>query len=426
MNPEDICCSEYRNLSRRQFINTSSRAALFLASAPSWLPKVAFATTPGIQRDVIISVYLRGGSDGLTMCVPYADPDYYAARPTLAIQPPGPDPGDAIDLDGFFGFPPAMAGLVEAFQNGDLAIVHATGSVDPSRSHFDAQRYMEVGKPADPEVNSGWLARHLLTVPPMSDSPLRGISLSYGMQATLSGAPKSIPIPNLDAFGLTGNNSTMQSRKSWLDEAYAWADVALSAAANDTQRAIDLLEQINFANYQPAGGAVYPSNSFGVGMKSVAALLKADVGVEAVHLDLGGWDTHAAQGVLSGAMASLMQTLSSTLGAFHADMFATSNTNFIVVVVSEFGRVVAQNGSEGTDHGHGNCMMLLGGGVNGGTVYRDWPGLAMEQRFQERDLAITIDHRDILAEVVAKRLANPNLPVVFPDYVPTFRGVVEG
>ncbi len=422
-------CREYQELSRRQFLGTAGGAAAMIASAPVWLPRVVFASEYCSNRDVIVSIYLRGGSDGLTMCVPYADGNYYAARSTLAVPPPSKtNPFSAIDLDGFFGLAPAMEPLLDAYAAGHLLVVHATGSTDPSRSHFDAQRYMEVGKPADPTVYTGWLGRHLLTAPPMKpDSVLRGVGLATGLQRTLIGAPQTLPIPDLDNFGLTGPAGTTAARLDALGDMYALVSDPLKAAAETTQHTIDVLNQIDFANYQPGGGAVYPADSaFAYSLKSTAALIKAEVGVEAVAIDLGGWDTHDNQGSTQGTMADLMTNLSTGLAAFHADINSGQPRNVIVVIMSEFGRRVAENGSGGSDHGHGNCMLLLGEKVRGGRVLTQWPGLAPDQLFQGRDLEVTIDFRDVLAEVVARRLGNPNLGYVFPDYTPTFRGVVDG
>jgi uncharacterized protein (DUF1501 family) len=422
-------CSEYRGLSRRGFLYGAGKAAILGSTLPAWLPKVVLAQDFSSSRDVMISIYLRGGADGLTMCVPFGDPNYYRWRTQLGVAPPdSSDPNKAINLDGFFGLPPALAPLMEAFQDGSLLIAHATGSTDPSRSHFDAQRFMEVGKPRDPNLGSGWLGRHLATTPPVNqNAPLRAVGLNYGLQQTLKGGPKALPIPDLDRFGFTGNAGTLPQRSQWLQQRYEQTGDPLKSNARHTQATIDLLDRIDFANYVPAGGAVYPNDSFrfGYAMKSVAALIRADVGVEAVHLDLGGWDTHAAQGVFSGTMANLMDALAKALAALHKDLFAANRRDFTVAVLSEFGRVVAENGSGGTDHGHGNSAMFLGGNVRGGRVLANWPGLARDQLHDGQDLRVTIDYRDLLAEIVQKRLGNSNLGVVFPDYTPTFRGIVN-
>lgn len=426
MSTHDACaCNEYNELSRRHFLGTTGGVAL-AALLPTWLPRVAYAEDDCSTRDVIISIYLRGGLDGLSMAPPFLEPDYYASRPTLAVPPPDAgNPNAALNLDGFFGFAPSMAGLMPAYQAGELLVVHATGSTDPSRSHFDAQRYMEVGKPADPEIFTGWLGRHLLSSTPISQAAvLRAVGIATGLQRTLVGGPATLPIPDLDKFGLGGSSSTAQKRLDALNDMYQWVQDPLKAAADTTQLTVDLLDQINFAGYVPKGGASYPSGGFGTALKSSAALIKAQVGVEAIAIDLGGWDLHAALGIFDGSMASLMTTLSQGLGALHADLHGDA-PNVTVVCMSEFGRRLKENGSFGTDHGHGNVMLLMGEHVQGGRVLSEWPGLAPEQLFEGKDLEVTIDFRDVLGEVVARRLGNQNLGYVFPDYTPTFRGVVQ-
>ncbi len=422
---QDCGCQEYMELSRRQFIAGTGAAAAAL-SVPAWLPKVAFAQSFSSTRDVMVSIFLRGAADGLTICVPHGEQAYYDARPNF-LAVPRPDSGDenrAIDLDGFFGFPQPLGVLMDAYNDGDLLVVHASGLPDPSRSHFDKQRWMEVGKPRDTTLTGGWLGRHLASVPPKDPEALvRGIGVGFGLQKTLQGGPNTLPVPDMGDYGLRGNPETEQERQDWIAAAYANAEQQLRDAANNAIATIGLLESIDFANYQPSGGATYPNTPFGFSMKSTAALLKADVGVEAIHMDKGGWDTHNNQGVFDGAMFNLMTDLAGAISAFHTDMFTDDRSDFTLVCMSEFGRVVQENGSQGCDHGHGNAMLVLGGSIAGGRVLTEWPGLEPEQRFQGRDLQVTIDYRDILAEIVQNRLDNPNLDIVFPDYTPTFRGV---
>jgi uncharacterized protein (DUF1501 family) len=425
-------CAEYLELSRRQFMAASGLtglAAAAAAAAPAWLPRVVFAKDyRSTQRDVIISIYQRGASDGLTLCVPYADNDYYAARPNISI--PRPDSGQTVrltDLDGFFGLPPAMTSLLPAYQAGQLLFIHACGSTDPSRSHFDAQRFMEVGKPNDPSLLTGWLGRHLANIPPMNaGAVLRGVGISTGLMRTLVGAPATLPIPNLSGFDLGGASGTRAARRTALEDMYGPIADPLHAAAVTTFQTIDALAGISFSTYTPSGGANYGTSSFGLSMKSVAALLKAQIGVEAVAIDIGGWDLHSNLGPTTGAMATLMTQLSQVLAAFQTDMTnGATQPSYVCVVMSEFGRRVAENGSLGNDHGHGNCMMVMGTGVLGGRVLRQWPGLAPAQLYQGLDLQVTIDYRDLLAEICARRLGAPDLSVIFPGYTPTFRNIVN-
>lgn len=420
-------CREYRDLSRRQFILNTAGAAALTAALPAWLPQVSFASEYSANRDVILSVFLRGGADGLTMVPPFGEDIYYQWRPSIAI--PRPDSGQqyaALDLDGFFGLAQAMGGLYDAFQAGHLLVVHGTGSVDPSRSHFDAQRYMEVGKPSDPSVTTGWLGRHLASVPPYkSDAPLRALGVADGLARVLQGGPLTLPIPTPGTFDLAGATGTIPERRQRLERLYGGVSDPIYSSANNTLNTIDVLKQIDFANYMPGGGAVYPGNAFGNAIKSAAALVKAEVGVEAIHVDLGGWDYHNNMNPFVNGMAALMATLSNALGAFHTDIFSGTVTNVVVVVMSEFGRRVLENGSKGADHGHGNAMFVMGESIDGGRVLSNWPGLQQNQLFSGQDLQVTVDHRDILAEIVQKRLGNDNLPFVFPDYAPKFQGVVK-
>jgi uncharacterized protein (DUF1501 family) len=359
----------------------------------------------------------------------HRDPHAYTGRPTIAI--PRPDATAAnrgIALNNQFAFPQAMAGLMPAYQTGDLLVVHATGSIDPSRSHFDAQRFIEVGKPRDPNVVTGWLGRHLASSQPMrSDAPLRALGLSSGLQKTLVGAPKTLPVPDPANFNISGSAGTRTARTAWLREDYTNSAEPVRSSALDALNTIELLRLINFAGYAPANGAVYPNNSFGRGMRSTAALIKSDIGVEAIQIDLGGWDTHSNQDPLAGSMFNSMQTLSNSLAAFYADVMVSGFAQKVtVVVISEFGRNARQNGSAGTDHGRGNCMFVMGRNITGGRVLLNtWPGLARENLENGQDLRVTLDHRDILTEIVRNRLGNPNVNVVFPDYTPKVWGITK-
>jgi len=424
--PDRHACAEYNDLSRREFLARTTAAAVVLAS-PAWLPQVAYAQTEDTSRDIIVSIFLRGGADGMSLVVPYAEDAYYTLRPTLAVpRPDSTSANKAIDLNGFFGLPPAMASLLPAYQAGQLLVVHATGSTDPSRSHFDAQAFMEIGVPGARDIETGWLGRHLASKPPMKPgAALRGLAFNYGMPLMLAGAPDTLPIPNPASFALSGSSSTAAARLAWLGTSFAGELDPLKSSALNTQRTITELATIGISTYQPSGGAVYPTSSFGTALRSTAALIRADVGVEAVQIDVGGWDTHSAQGPLTGSMSTTMRTLADAIAPFHADMPAASRLGRLtVVVMSEFGRKAAENASQGTDHGHGNVMFVLGGSAIGGRVLTQWPGMSAAQLYQGQDLQVTIDYRDILSEIVSRRLGNTRLDLVFPDFTPTFRGAV--
>jgi uncharacterized protein (DUF1501 family) len=417
-------CNEYRDLSRRSFLGLSAASAL-VAATPAWLPRVAFAhSRAAVARDVLVSIFLRGGADGLSMCVPFGDPNYYLARPNIAIAPP--DSGDqfaATNLDGFFGLPPAMTPLLDAFTSGHLLFVHAAGSPDESRSHFDATRFMEVGKARDTQLFTGWLGRHIMATPPLDEEAVvRAIGISPGLQRRLFGAPKSLPFPDLNDTKLNGRAPTLEERFSAIQEAYARAPAMLRASAQATASTMGVLQAIDFAAYVPAHGATYPESDFGYSLKSTAALIKAQIGVEAVAVDFPSWDTHESQNPASGTMARRMEDLSQSLAAFHRDVIGPGHP-VTALIMSEFGRTVAENAAGGTDHGHGNTMMLMGQHIAGGRVLTQWPGLHPDLLYQGQDLEITIDYRDVLAEVLQRRMGNTDLAFVFPDYSPTFRGV---
>lgn len=441
-------CNEYENLSRRGLIDRMSYAAI-RSLAPTWIPSVTYKSdyrermAPG-DRDIIVSIYLRGGCDGLTMCVPYGDAAYYTHRSSLAV--PRPDQttnaNRAIDLDGFFGLPPAMQPLKELYDAGHFLIVHGTGLVDNTRSHFDAQQFMEAGK-GDKSLWTGWLGRHLASIGEMkTGSLIRAIGLSGNLALTLEGGPKTSTMSDLNDTRYGGRNESEAARVAWLREAYKTTNDTLRDAAENTFQTVELLRSLDFESYVPAGGAQYnqpmpnggntygPGNDFGNSAKAAAAIIRSDIGVEAIHIDFGGWDTHEYQAPFEyyGPMYMGMWGLSTNLRALYTDLHAAGVMDRVtVVIVSEFGRTVQQNGNYGTDHGRGNVLMALGQNVNGGQVMGDWPGLAHELLFEGNALEITIDYRDIVSEIVAKRLKNSAISTVFPDaaYSPTFHNAVR-
>ena len=416
---------ECTNLSRRKFLQRSSLATAAIATAPAWMPRVALAQPRSLANgttDTLVNIFLRGGMDGLTTCVPYGDGELYNRRPTLAITPPGTTNG-ALDLDGFFGLPPAAAPLLPAYQNGHLAIVHATGSIDPTRSHFDAQKWVELGVPAanSTGVTTGWISRHLQTIPPMGSGLLRAMALSDLLPRVFTGAPATLPIKTPSTFVMPGSPSTATKRRQTLSNMYQGEAPPLDTAAPSTFATIDLLATIDFAGYVPANGAIYPATTFGQSLKSAAALIKADIGIECIESDFGGWDLHNALGPITGSMAKNLDEFTKSLAAFELDLGSTIR-RVTLVAMSEFGRRASENASAGLDHGHGNCMLVMGGHINGAQVMSQWPGLALAN-LDQGDVANTIDHRDILAEILANRLGSTSLATIFPGYVPTFRGI---
>ncbi len=417
-----------QTLTRRNFMKMMSTLPAAVAW-PQWMPRLAFAPPHSAPRgDVFVCVFLRGAADALNMIVPHGDNHYYQYRPTLSIARPDAlrteKPYRTVDLDGFFGLHPALASLMPIWQAGHLAAVHAVGSADESRSHFKAMELMERGVDASTGPASGWLGRHLATLDTGNLSPLRGVSIGEMVARSLRGPVPATALRSIADFHLGNDAQALAEMQSALAILYNLGDPLDQAA----QEAMDTLEAVNALDplgYKPAHGAIYADNEFGLGLRQVATLIKAEVGLEVACLDVGGWDTHIAQGGSEGLMANLMRGLAEGLAAFYLDL--TEYTDKItIVVMSEFGRRLEENGGLGTDHGHGGAMVLLGGNVHGGQVYTQWPGLAPEQLIGPGDLAVTIDYRDILAEVIQRRLNNPHLDQIFPIFSPTFQGVVRG
>lgn len=409
-------------LTRRQFL----QSAPLLASAwpgqlswPSWMPRLSFAPkNEGPRGDTLVVVFLRGAADVLNLVVPHGESAYYAARPTLHIPRPdqtsAPRSARAIDLDGFFGLHPALAALLPAWQERHLAIIHACGAPDESRSHFRAMELMERGVEDERGPASGWIGRHLATLNNGNRSPLRAIGLGTLTPRSLSGAVPVTALRSIADFHLGGDARAVEHMRAALSSLYAGAE-PLSGVGQETLDIFDTLHALDPLGYSPISNLQYPGSDFGLGLRQIAMLIKAEVGLEVAAIDLGGWDTHFAQGGPDGLMAGLLRDLADGLAAFHADLFDYTS-RLTIVVMSEFGRRLAENASLGTDHGHGSAMLLLGGNVLGGRVHGQWPGLAEGQLVGPGDLAVTTDYRDVLAEVCVKRLNNPAVTEIFPNY----------
>lgn len=398
-----------------------------LAGWPNWMPRLSFTpagqTSPG---DTLVVVFLRGAADVLNMVAPFGEAAYYRLRPTLGIAPPDQNSHTAseraLNLDGFFGLHPAMAPLLPLWQEGALAIVHACGAPDESRSHFKAMALMERGVEDERGPASGWIGRHLASLDTGNTSPLRAIGLGGLPQRSLIGAVPVSVMRSISDYHLGGQNEPAAHLRAALQALYA-GQGALEKLGQETLAILDTLEAVNPLDYQSGSEAAYPESEFGLGLRQVAALVRAQVGLEVAAIDLGGWDTHFAQGSTSGWMPNLMAELAQGLAAFYTDLHAYTS-QLTVVVMSEFGRRVQENGSLGTDHGHGSAMFLLGGHMRGGIVHGNWPGLEDGQLVGPGDLAVTTDYRDVLAEVCLKRLNNPALEVIFPGYAPKLPGIV--
>jgi uncharacterized protein (DUF1501 family) len=401
-------------ISRRIFLKDGALALVSLGFAPTFLAR----TVEGIgaaRQKVLIAIFQRGAVDGLNMIVPFGEPDYYAARPTLAIAKPGSGDDAAIDLDGFFGLHPRLAPLKPLWDAGNLAIVHASGSPDETRSHFDAQDYMESATPGVKSTPDGWMNRYLHARDHERATPFRAVALAQQLPRALQGTAPALAIGQISQFGIRAGQSTDMVQASFESEYAAAANSVLHSTGREAFDAVRMLKQADPSQYAPANGAEYPRSPFGEALKQIAQLIKADVGLEVAFAESGNWDHHANEGAAVGILGNRLDDLSRGVAALVRDL-GDRMQDVVVMTMSEFGRAVVENGSRGTDHGHGNAMMVLGGAVRGRKVYGKWPGLAREQRYEGRDLAVTTDFRAVFNEVVRGHLDLRDTSRVFPGF----------
>ena len=403
-------------LTRRILLRGGAMVMAGMGAAPSWLARAAEGA--GGKRKILVAIFQRGAADGLNVVVPFAEKRYYELRPTIGIPAPSASgaPTGAIDLDGRFALNPALQPLKALWDKQQLAIVEATGSPDPTRSHFDAQDQMESGTPGKTS-SDGWLNRALSPAGP-DTSPVRAIAVGAQLPRTMRGARSAI------AVAAIGNDSQQPQNggpdTSILESMYAKSgDQPLARTGNDAFAALKIIRSIaQQPNTQLPGGPTTPQynqgGDLGRSLQQIARLIKADVGVEAAFAEIGGWDHHGNE---NPQLSNLLRQFGMALAAFSQDM-GDKMADIVVVTMSEFGRTAQENGNGGTDHGHGDVMMVLGGSVRGGKVYGKWPGLEKEQLFEGRDLAVTTDYRDVLGELVSGHLGQKNLAQVFPGYQP--------
>ena len=421
------------NISRRMFLKQGGLALVSVGAAsvcgPSFLRQLVFAAEPQRAaggRKTLVCIFQRGAVDGLSMVVPFGDAEYYKVRQEIAIPSPAKRNSEptALDLDGFFGLHPALAPLLPLYREGRLAVIPACGSPSATRSHFDAQDFMESGVVDNKNINSGWLNRTLLECPEdrARMTPFRAVALTSMLPKSLRGDQEALAIPDVATFGVGSAGAARTAASGSLAAGFegmyetALGDV-LHGAGHEAFEAIDLLRQAQPAHYQPEHGAQYPGGGLGKSLRQIAQLIKADVGVEVAFAEVGGWDTHANQGGSTGQLANRLDEFGRALAAFYQDL-GDRMENVVVLTMSEFGRTVRQNGNRGTDHGHGTSFLVLGGPVHGGKVYGQWPGLNRKQLFEERDLAVTTDYRLVLAEIAYRHLGARNLAKIFPNYAP--------
>ena len=406
-------------VSRRVFLKDGAFALVSLGFAPSFLARTAFASASATRRKQLIAIFQRGAVDGLSVVVPFGEREYYRARPSIGIAPPGGAPGGdanaAIDLDGFFGFNPRLQPLKGLWDARQLAVVHACGSPDSTRSHFDAQDYMETATPGVKSTADGWLNRYLQVRTAESTSPFRAVSLTSQLPRMLRGRAPALAMTQIAQFDIRAGRAAGPVPASFEAEYAAAADRVLQGAGRDAFDAIRTLKAADPAQYRPENGADYPRTPFGQALQQIAQLTKSNLGLEVAFAEVGGWDTHVNQGAAQGQLATRLDDLARSIAALVADL-GDRMEDIVVLTMSEFGRTVGENGNRGTDHGHGNAMMLVGGSVRGGHVYGKWPGLDVGQRYEGRDLAVTTDFRDVFGEIVVRHLGVNDPKPVFPGY----------
>ena len=443
------------NISRRLFLKDSALAVASVGAAPAlgplFLRSAAFAgERKAAGSKILIVIFQRGAVDGMSMVVPHGDPSYYQHRdagPT-GIAIPRIGEGGIVDLDGKFGLHPNLASLKPIFDAGHLAPIHAVGSPNSTRSHFDAQDYMESAAPGDKSVKDGWLARTMAHCPQDQaklKSLFRGVSMTPYVPRSFQGNSQILAISDLQSFGVGGSRTPARrmlpngemsdagmsggsSAASGFEAMYDHeTGDTLHGTGKDAFAAVKVVKKLTATPYTPAAGAEYPRTAYGRTLQQIAQLVKANVGLEIAFAEVGGWDTHARQGGVQGTLANKLREFGQGLGALYTDL-GDRMSDVVILTMSEFGRTVRQNGTGGTDHGHATCFLALGGNVNGGKVLGQWPGLAPEQLYESRDLAVTTDFRDVFGEIAQRHLGVQDLKAVFPGYDTSparFRGVLR-
>ncbi len=431
------------DISRRLFLKSGALALVSVGAVPilgpTFLRRAVFADEAARNsrksggRKTLICVFQRGAVDGLSVVVPHSDPSYYDLRNVgaggIAIARTGEN--SVLDLDGQFGLNPSLKSLLPIYKSGHLAAIQAVGSPSSTRSHFDAQDFMETGSP-DRTLPDGWAARALEHCPEdaaTAKSNFRAMAFTSTLPKTLRGEKDALAIPDLKSFGVKSgaaalaggmNFAKTQGAKTQSDASGGFQSLydnavgdVLGGTGRESFEAIKILKGISSKPYVPTNGAKYPNGSFGKSLQQIAQLIKADVGVEIAFAESGGWDTHVNQGGAQGQLARRLGEFGDGLAALYTDL-GDRMSDVVILTMSEFGRTARQNGNGGTDHGHATCFLTLGGDVKGGKVYGDWPGLAPEQLNEKRDLAVTTDFRDVFGEVAQRHLGVTDLDAVFP------------
>ena len=388
-----------------------------MAAAPNFLHQYANAA---IRRDgygkkkVLVTIFQRGAVDGLNMVVPHGDGEYYNLRRTIAINKPSAADG-AVNLDGFFGLHPSLKPLEKFWQSKQLAVVHSAGSPNNTRSHFDAQDYMESATPGVKATRDGWLNRVLQGKSGKEESPFRAVSMTGQLPRSLYGRAPSVAMTNLADFAIKAGVYTKSVQGGFEGIWQESVKDSLSETGAETFQAVNFLKEANPAQYKPENGAVYPNSPLGRSLMQIAQLIKAGVGLEVAFAEANGWDTHNNQGGARGQLSNLLRDFGNSIAAFATDL-GKKMDDVVLLTMSEFGRTARENGTRGTDHGHGNAMLVLGNSVKGGKVYGDWAGLKNDQLNEGRDLAVTTDFRDVFGEIAYKHSGNKELNKIFPNH----------
>ncbi len=397
-------------ISRRYFLKSSGMALASLAAMPRFLVRTAVAEKNAggreTDRPIVIAIFQRGAADGISLVVPFGDKHYYEFRPQIAIpEPSRTGDGTAIDLDGFFGLHPALASLKPIYDERQLAIVHAVGSPDHTRSHFDAQDFMESGTPGEKATTDGWINRYLQRKPDTDMTPFRAVAISATLPRSLAGPAPALAIDRVAEFGIRAGTATAEVEDLFAD------------VYKDTFDAVRMLRSAASRQYAPVAGVRYPNSPFGQALQQIAQLVKSEVGLEVAFTDVAGWDTHANQGSSRGQLSNRLKDFGDGLAALYRDLGDRMH-NIVIITMTEFGRAIRQNGSGGTDHGHASCIFLAGGPVRGGKIYGQWPGLAPEQLYEGRDLALTTDFRAVFSEILIKHMRANDISKIFPNFTP--------
>jgi uncharacterized protein (DUF1501 family) len=414
-------------LARRYFLKSTGLAMASLGFEPPFFGRIARGE-PQQKGKILIAIFQRGAADGLNIVVPFGETAYFDLRPTIAVPAPSSSrERAALDLDGFFGFHPALEPLLPLYKSRQLAIVHAVGSPDNTRSHFDAQDYMESATPGLKSTRDGWLNRYLLTRSDAGATPFRAVSMTAAMPRSLQGKAPAVAMASIEEFDVRSSGNSDQARRAFKGMYDSTGSSMLRSVGQETFEAVEFLKNTNPSQYQPVEGVSYPRSPLGNSLSQIAQLIKAGAGVEVAFAETGGWDHHTNEGGVQGQLSLRLSDLSNSLAAFCRDMEGRLE-DIVILTMSEFGRTVRENGSRGTDHGHANVMFVLGGSVKGGKVYGKWPGLAHDQLYEGRDLALTTDFRQIFGELLVQHLKLKDPAPVFPGYSlrpENFRGILS-